>query len=56
HATPKHAAAEWERILAEAVRLPPPARPADWPGHLTADATERARTILGELGVRVDFL
>ena len=56
HATPGHAAEDWGRILAEAARLDPPARPVDWPGHLTADGTERAREILGECGVTADFL
>jgi glycosyltransferase involved in cell wall biosynthesis len=56
HATPRHAAEDWERILAEAAPLGPLARPADWPGHLTADGTARARTILDECGVTVDFL
>ena len=56
HATPGHAAEDWGRILAEAALLDPPARPADWPGHLTADGTERAREILDGCGVTVDFL
>ncbi|MSO30197.1 MAG: glycosyltransferase family 1 protein [Acidobacteria bacterium] len=56
HATPRHAADDWDRILAEGARLRPPARPADWPVHLTADGTERARAILDEFSVRVDFL
>ena len=38
HATLGHAAEDWGRILAEAAPLRPPARPPDWPGHLTADA------------------
>ena len=56
HATPGHAAEDWGRILAEAALLHPPARPADWPGHLTADGTERARAILDKYRVTVDFL
>jgi len=56
HATPGHAAEDWGRILTEAALLNPPARPADWPGHLTADGTERAREILDSCGVAVDFL
>ncbi len=56
HATPGHAAEDWERILAEAALLQPPARPTDWPGHLTADGTEHARKILDEFSVTVDFL
>lgn len=56
HATPSHAAEAWERILAEAAQLDPPARPADWPLHLTADGTGRARGTLDEFGGRVDVL
>ena len=56
HATPGHAAEDWGRILTEAALLNPPARPADWPGHLTADGTERARESLDSCGVAVDFL
>jgi len=56
HATPEHAANDWERLLGEAALLPPPTCPTDWPGHLTADGTERAREILSEFGVTVDFL
>ena len=55
HATLRHAADDWERILAEAAPLHPLARPADWPVHLTVDGTERTRAILGECGVVVDF-
>ena len=39
HATPQHAAQDWERILAEVEHLHPPTRPADWPAHLSADGT-----------------
>ncbi|MDA1184771.1 MAG: hypothetical protein O2930_09025 [Acidobacteria bacterium] len=35
HATPQHAALDWQRILEEAALLPPLAHPADWPAHLT---------------------
>ena len=35
HATPQHAAGDWQRILEEAASLPTLARPADWPAHLT---------------------
>ncbi|MSO82689.1 MAG: hypothetical protein EXQ53_05285 [Acidobacteria bacterium] len=56
-ATPRHAADDWERILAEAARLPPPAPPADRRADLSGDdGTERARAILDEFGARVDFL
>lgn len=56
NATPAHAAAAWESILAEAATASVPPRPVDWPQHLNADGTERARQLLGELGVTVDFL
>jgi hypothetical protein len=56
HATVRHAAEAWQRILAEAATLEPPPRPADWPPHLSADGTEEAREILREIGVSVDFL
>jgi hypothetical protein len=56
HATVAHAADAWRKILREAATLAPPPRPADWPAHLTADGTERARQILDEFGTSVDFL
>jgi hypothetical protein len=55
-ATVERASAAFESLLEEAVSLPPPPRPVDWPAHLTADGTERAREMLAELGVSVDFL
>ena len=55
HATVDHAARAWRSILAEAATLTPPQRPGNWPRHLTADGTERAREILGEFGDTVDF-
>jgi len=45
----------WERLLHEATRLATPPHTADWPAHLTADGTERARAILAEFGVTVDL-
>lgn len=56
HATVAHAASTWRAILDRAVTLAAPPHPADWPAHLTADGTERARAILDEFGVGVDFL
>lgn len=56
HATLDHAVTAWRAILAEAATLAPPARPVNWPRHLTADGTERARQLLGEFGATVDFL
>ena len=56
NATIAHAADAWRTLLIEAASLAPPARPADWPAHLTADGTEGARRILAEFGERVDFL
>ena len=37
HATVAHATDAWGRILSEAASLDPPAHPAGWPAHLTAD-------------------
>jgi hypothetical protein len=46
HATLDHALQAWRSILTEAVNADPPPRPENWPRHLTADGTERAREIL----------
>jgi hypothetical protein len=56
HSTLDHAVQAWRSILAEGVTVTPPPRPPNWPGHLTADGTERARDLLGEIGATVDFL
>lgn len=56
HATIGHAAAAWEAVIEEAASLPPPPRPPGWPRHLTADGSDRARDILGEFAISVDFL
>ncbi|MEQ1573199.1 MAG: hypothetical protein ABL993_03030 [Vicinamibacterales bacterium] len=56
HATARHATETWLRLLDEAHLLAPPTPPADWPAHLNADGTSRARAILKEMGVSVDFL
>jgi hypothetical protein len=56
HATLDHAVRAWRSILAEAATLTPPPRPSNWPRHLTADGTERARELLAEFGATVDFL
>ena len=55
-ATVGHAVAAWETILAEATTIAPSLHPPEWPAHLTADGTERARALLGEFAVTVDFL
>ena len=55
-ATPDHAVRAWRSILAEAVSATPLPRPANWPPHLSADGTARARELLGEFGATVDFL
>ncbi len=54
HATVEHAAAAWPSLLAEAASLEA-AHPAGWPGHLQADGTERARSILRDAGASVDL-
>ena len=56
HATVAHAVRAWSEILDEAALLEPPVRPTDWPPHLSADGTERARAMLHDLGASVDFL
>jgi len=56
HATLDAAVEVWRSILAVAVSVTPPPRPANWPRHLTADGTERARELLAEFGSAVDFL
>lgn len=56
HATVNHAVLAWRSILEEAASLPPPSRPQNWPRHLSADGTERAREIFAEFGATVDFL
>ena len=48
HATPAHAAAVWNQILEEAVRLAPPPRPNDWPKIFAEEGTELTRGILSE--------
>jgi hypothetical protein len=56
HATLDHAVHAWRSLIAEAVTLTAPPRPANFPHHLTADGTERARDLLAEFGATVDFL
>lgn len=51
HATPAHAAATWNQILEEAVRLSPPPRPDDWPKQFAEDGTGLAREILSDFGL-----
>jgi hypothetical protein len=53
HATPKHAADSWSRILKDAVSIAPP-RASDLPAHLTADGTAFARQVLAEFDISVD--
>ncbi len=56
HATLAHAVEGWRSALQEAAARPGPLLPADWPAHLSADGTNRARAILAEMGVVVDLL
>jgi hypothetical protein len=56
HATLDRALDAWRSILTEAVAITPPPRPANWPRHLTADGTERARDLVAQFGCTVDFL
>ena len=55
HATLEQAVDGWSAVLAEAARRPPAPRPPDWPAHLAADGTSRARDILDEMGVAIDL-
>jgi hypothetical protein len=56
HATLDHAVQAWRSILAEAASITSPPRPLNWPRHLTADGTERARDLLAQFDRTVDFL
>ena len=57
HATLSHAVTAWEAVVTEAASLRGPGvLPPDWPRHLSADGTARAREILGEFALSVDFL
>jgi hypothetical protein len=49
------AADAWRRLLQDATTLDRLPQAADWPSHLTADGTERARAILAQFGVAVDL-
>ena len=50
------AAATWEVVLKEAASRRPGADTGQLPLHFTADGTARARALLDEIGVSVDFL
>ena len=54
-ATVAQAAAAWDPLLEDAAGTEPPGRPPDWPPHLTADGSERARAMLAPFGVTVDL-
>jgi hypothetical protein len=56
HASIPAAVAAWREVLSDAASRKPFVAGAQLPSHLTADGTERARTILSEMGVSVDFL
>jgi hypothetical protein len=45
----------WQHLLQDAARFELPAKPPDWPAHLTSDGTEPARQTLREFGVTVDL-
>ena len=53
HATPRHAAEAWRRILERAASAPPPS--PNLPPHLTADGTTVAREVLAQFGASVDL-
>ena len=56
HATVAHAVDAWTAIVEDAAALAAPQHPRDWPAHLTADGTARARELLAPFGASVDFL
>src|SRR5262245_51116149 len=56
HATLAHAVTAWQAVIKEAASLLPGTLPPDWPRHLSADGTARAREILGDFALSVDFL
>jgi hypothetical protein len=56
HASLERAVHAWRDVLLEATQLAPAIDHRELPAHLTADGTERARALLGEMGVAVDFL
>ena len=45
----------WNQLLTEAAAMERAGRPPDWPAHLDADGTGRAREILADFGVTVDL-
>jgi glycosyltransferase involved in cell wall biosynthesis len=49
--TPELMAADYEGILAAAMRAADPVLPAGWPAHLRADGSSRARALASEVGV-----
>ena len=50
-ATVEHAVAAWRAVVAEAVTLEPPPRPAQWPAHLDATGDATMRAILDQFGL-----
>lgn len=54
HAVVDHAVEAWTQVLNEAAAVMRAGRPPDWPAHLDADGTRRAREILTAFGVTVD--
>ncbi len=56
HASVTDAADAWDVVLKDAATRQPLLTARDWPPHLTADGTTRARAVLDEIGVSVDFL
>lgn len=55
-ATPEHAATVWNGLLREAASLDAPAKPPDWPAHLTDDGSGLARRILADVGLAAEWL
>jgi hypothetical protein len=55
HASVDSAVEAWRQVLREAASRDRPPQPANWPAHLNVDGTERAREVLGELGVSAEL-
>jgi hypothetical protein len=55
NATVDRAAAEFERVLEDAVTHGDPEQPAGWPSHLSANGLSRAREVLGQFGLELPF-
>jgi hypothetical protein len=55
HATVERAVAGFEEVLEEGRKCEPPARPPNWPAHLSSDGFAHAREVLSAFGVELPF-